>query len=47
MEELAAVGIDFDAITARLENEGIDLFVKSYETLIDAVESKRQTVASV
>ena len=46
MNELEAVGINFNAITDRLENEGIDLFVKSYETLIDAVESKRQVVAS-
>ncbi len=41
MTQLAEVGIDFDAITDRLENDGIDLFVKSFENLLKGVEEKR------
>ncbi len=46
MADLAAVGIDFDAITDRLENEGIDLFVKSFENLLAGVEEKRAALAT-
>ncbi len=46
MRDLEAAGIDFSAVTVRLEKEGIDLFVASYEQLLDGVESKRAAIAS-
>ncbi|MBA3414925.1 MAG: transaldolase [Chloroflexia bacterium] len=38
---LAAAGIDLEAATDRLEEEGIATFVKSYDALIAGVEGKR------
>lgn len=37
---LAAVGIDMDEISAQLEREGVDAFMKSFDGLIDALEHK-------
>ncbi len=45
MAELAEVGIDIDAVTAQLEEEGIASFTKSYDALIAGVESKRSQLA--
>jgi transaldolase len=45
MADLAAAGIDFKAVTDKLENDGIDLFSKSYEELLAGVEQKRAAVA--
>ncbi len=45
MRALEKAGIDFSAVTARLEDEGIDLFIKSFEQLLDGVESKRAEIA--
>ncbi len=43
--DLAAAGIDIDAVTEQLEEEGIASFVKSFETLLAGVESKRAALA--
>jgi transaldolase len=45
MEDLAAAGIDFDAVTAQLEDEGIASFAKSYDSLLEGVASKRAQLA--
>jgi transaldolase len=45
MEDLAAVGIDMDAVTKQLEEEGIASFVKSFESLLEGVGSKRSQLA--
>jgi transaldolase len=45
MSDLEAAGIDFDAVTDKLENDGIDLFIKSYEQLLSGVEEKRAALA--
>jgi transaldolase/glucose-6-phosphate isomerase len=37
MESLARAGIDFDAVTARLLDEGLGLFVDAFDTLLAAV----------
>ena len=37
MEDLAAAGIDIDAVTAQLEDEGIASFAKSYDSLLEGV----------
>lgn len=42
LEALAAAGIDLDAVTAQLEDEGIASFTKSYESLLAGVEKKRE-----
>ncbi len=34
LDELAALGIDLDRVTAELEPEGIEAFAKSYEQLL-------------
>jgi transaldolase len=45
MEDLAAAGIDIDAVTAQLENEGIASFAKSYDSLLAGVASKQSLLA--
>ncbi len=45
MKDLAAVGIDMDAVTRQLEEEGIASFVKSFESLLAGVGSKRSQLA--
>jgi transaldolase len=47
MTDLADVGIDFDSVTAQLEIDGIDLFIKSYDQLLAGVEAKRAALAEV
>ncbi len=47
MADLAEVGIDMAAVTAQLEDEGIASFVKSFDSLIAGVESKREQMAEV
>jgi transaldolase len=41
VRELAAVGIELDAVTDRLEGEGIAAFAQSFDTLLAGVEAKR------
>jgi transaldolase len=45
MEDLAAAGIDIDAVTTQLEDEGIASFAKSYDSLLAGVASKRSQLA--
>jgi transaldolase len=45
MQDLAEVGIDFDAVTDKLENDGIDLFIQSFDQLLAGVEQKRSALA--
>jgi transaldolase len=45
MKDLAAVGIDMDAVTRQLEEEGIANFVKSFQSLLAGVSSKRSQLA--
>lgn len=42
---LQAAGIDLKAVTDQLEEEGIASFIKSFETLLAGVESKRAALA--
>lgn len=44
--DLEAAGISIDAVTAQLETEGIDSFIKSFETLLAGVEGKRASLAA-
>jgi transaldolase len=47
MNELAAVGIDMDAVTLQLQREGVRLFADSFEQLIARLEERRRALASV
>jgi transketolase len=42
MEQLAALGIDFESVTEQLLNEGIQKFIDPYVTLLDTLESRCQ-----
>jgi transaldolase len=42
LERLAAIGIDLDQVTRELVEEGIDKFVKPYDALLEALETKRR-----
>ena len=46
MVALAAAGIDFQAVTDQLEDEGIAAFIKSFESLLSGVASKRAQLAA-
>jgi transaldolase len=40
LDDLAAVGVDLDDVTTRLEAEGIDAFVQSFDDLLAALGDK-------
>jgi transaldolase len=44
LERLGKLGIDIDAVTQQLEDEGVDKFIKPYDKLLDTLLKKR-TVA--
>ena len=41
LASLAATGVDLDAVTARLLEEGVDAFARSFVTLLAAIEARR------
>ena len=45
-EQLKAAGIDYDDITAVLEDEGVEKFADSFKELFDGVEAKRDEMAA-
>ena len=45
MDALAAAGIDFEDVNRTLEREGIDKFVKSYDSLLGVIAQKRRALA--
>src|SRR5689334_12353764 len=46
LEQLAAVGIDYDDVVLTLEKEGVQKFADSFAELLDGVKAKRETVAA-
>jgi transaldolase len=46
LEQLAAVGVDYDDVTATLEQEGVQKFSDSFAELLDGIHSKRGEVVS-
>jgi transaldolase len=46
LEQLAAVGIDYDDVVATLEKEGVQKFSDSFAELLEGVRAKRATVAA-
>jgi transaldolase len=45
MEELAAVGVDMQAVTLQLQHEGVKLFADSFDQLIARLEERRRSLA--
>jgi len=45
MEDLAAIGIDIDAVMSRLIEEGVSKFEKSFDALFEKLEEKRLALA--
>lgn len=46
VEALPGLGIDLDAVTDRLEQEGVAVFVKSFENLLKHIEHKAASLAA-
>ncbi len=46
LDRLAEVGIDMGQVTARLQDDGVDAFIDSFETLISQVAAKRTLLRS-
>jgi transaldolase len=46
-DSLAEVGVDMDDVSARLEREGVDSFIKSFDELIEALETKANELRNV
>ncbi|HKP72819.1 MAG TPA: bifunctional transaldolase/phosoglucose isomerase [Pyrinomonadaceae bacterium] len=44
--QLGEVGIDLKAVTEKLQKDGLDAFVKSFDTLAESIESKRDAILS-
>lgn len=45
IDELAAVGVDYDDVTETLEREGVEKFAAAFSELLDALASKRSEFA--
>ena len=46
VRDLAALGVDFSEITADLQTEGVGAFAASYDDLLEAITSKRESLTS-
>lgn len=46
LEQLSLVGIDLNIVTQKLEDEGIEKFVKPYDRLLESLEQKRKDALS-
>jgi transaldolase len=46
LEQLAAIGIDYDDVVATLEQEGVQKFSDSFAELLEGVRAKREAVAA-
>lgn len=44
LRELASVGIDMEDVGARLQEEGVDLFTRSFDGVVSILEEKRSTL---
>ena len=47
LNKLASVGIDLDAITQQLEDEGVEKFVSAFERLMSSIREKQVAVNTV
>ena len=44
--QLAAVGVDMEDVAARLEREGVSSFQKSFDELLEALDSKSKSLSA-
>jgi len=44
LEGLASLGVDLDAITEKLQKEGVDAFAESFDSLMATLKDKRQAI---
>jgi transaldolase/glucose-6-phosphate isomerase len=44
--QLGELGIDLKAVTEKLQKDGLDAFVNSFDTLVQSIEAKRDTLLS-
>ena len=42
LNELAKVGVDLSAITEKLQDDGVESFIKSFESLMDSITKKQE-----
>jgi transaldolase len=47
MRLLGEVGIEYEAVVAQLEDEGVEKFAKSFDDLLEGIESKREKLQAV
>jgi len=40
LSELSEIGIDLKTITEKLENDGVEKFINSFDKLMDALKNK-------
>ena len=46
LRTLAEQGIDYQAVTAQLEQEGVEKFAQSFDKLLDGIAEKREKLAA-
>ncbi|HET6203188.1 MAG TPA: transaldolase [Planctomycetota bacterium] len=46
LDRIAACGVDLDAVCERLQDEGVEAFARSYDSLLAAVEERRGALSS-
>jgi transaldolase len=46
-EQLAQAGVDYDDVTRTLEREGVEKFAASFDELMLALQSKRESLSAV
>jgi transaldolase/glucose-6-phosphate isomerase len=44
LRRLSSLGIDLEAITEKLQEEGVDSFAESFDSLLETLKDKRQTI---
>jgi transaldolase len=46
LQSLSSLGISMDQVTQELEDEGVDAFARSFQSLMQSIETKRQAMHS-
>jgi transaldolase len=47
VRRLAELGIDLEAVTRQLQEEGVEAFAKPFKALLDSIDAKRQRLSSM
>ena len=45
IQKIAELGIDFDAVTHRLQEEGVEAFAKPFQALLESIDAKRNRLS--